>query len=40
MKLEVKIQVLVAQNCWKTDTIPKLTQRESKAQAGTKGGDE
>ena len=28
MKLKVKIQqVLVAQNCWRTDAIPKLPQR-------------
>ena len=29
MKLKVKIQqVLVAQNCWRTNAIPKLPQRE------------
>ena len=29
MKLKVKIQqVLVARNCWRTDAIPKLPQRE------------
>ena len=33
MKLKVKIQqVLVARNCWRTDAIPKLPQRESQAQ--------
>ena len=30
MKLKVKLQqVLVARNCWRTDAIPKLPQRES-----------
>ena len=28
MKLKVKIQVLVARNCWGTNAIPKLPQRE------------
>ena len=33
MKLKDKIQqVLVAHNCWRTDTIPKLPQRESQGQ--------
>ena len=33
MKLKVKIQqVLVTQNCWRTQAIPKLPQRESQAQ--------
>ena len=33
MKLKVKVQqVLVAQNCWRRDAIPKLPHRESQAQ--------
>ena len=28
MKLKVKIQVLIARNCWGTNAIPKLPQRE------------
>ena len=28
MKLKVKILVLVARNCWRTNAIPKLPQRE------------
>ena len=32
MKLKVKIQqVLVARNCWRTNTIQKLPQRETKS---------
>ena len=32
MKLKVKIQqVLVAQNCWRTNAIPKLPQRETES---------
>ena len=32
MKLKVKIQqVLVARNCWRTNAIPKLPQREIKS---------
>ena len=32
MKLKVKIQqVLVARNCWRTDAIQKLPQRESES---------
>ena len=32
MKLKVKIQqVLVIRNCWRTDAIPKLLQRETES---------
>ena len=32
MKLKVKIQqVIVAQNCWRTDATPKLPQRETES---------